>query len=239
MPAPAPPGAPAPATSTPAPAAPAAPPSPPAPPPAPPEPPAAPKPKAPDEPGHYAAIREQARKQGAEAAAQQLASALGMTVEEAKQRLAKLAELEDAGKTEVERLTGQVTTLTQKAARADDLAATIKLHADASLQGLDAADRDLVMTIAPTDPAAQLNAIAALQQRNAAKAAAPPTQLPAGHSSTQAAPPPAPPAPPPDTPDAHYDAWQAYLAKGQHMTASSYLGLHGKKIRESAKYKSA
>ena len=126
----------APATTDPAtpPATPVAPPATPEPAPQPPAEPPAATPPAPQggDPNWLAARLQRER----EASERRLAKDLGFTVAEAKEKLVALRKLEDAQKSDTERLTERNTTLEARAKRADELEATIKARADIEMAAL-------------------------------------------------------------------------------------------------------
>jgi hypothetical protein len=87
------------------------------------------------------------------------AKQLGVPVAEAKEKLKALQKLEDAKKSDTERLTERNTELEAKARRAAELEAAIKARADVEMKALSEAQQKAVQAIAGTDSAAVLTAI--------------------------------------------------------------------------------
>lgn len=120
--------------------------------------------------------------------------ALGVTdVESAKAAIAKARELEEASKSEIEKLAGKLAALEPQAKRAADLEERIGRLADAELAKLSDAQRDAVKRLAGDDRARMLDALDALRPTWTAPAAPTnaPAPLPTAASTAQA------PAPPP------------------------------------------
>lgn len=163
--------------------------------------------------------------------------------EQLQQRLAKLKELEDAQKTEAEKLQ-------ERAARAEQLEQQLATYATAQMSALTAEQQAAVKAVAGEEPGRQLQAIEALRptwgQPTAATLPAPAGQSPAAPAGTPPARPPvapattthgagAPPsgAPPPEDPAAHFDWLQQYnpMAAAAHWQQNEAAILQARQAR--------
>lgn len=98
-----------------------------------------------------------------EKAIKDLATELGMPVDEAKTKLAELKKVEDAQKSETQRQAQLLAEKELQAKRLSELESVVKLRADAEMVSLTEEQRAAVKTLAGDDNAAQLKAIEVLR----------------------------------------------------------------------------
>lgn len=121
------------------------------------------------------------------------------TIDEAKAKVAKAKELEEAGKTELQKANERATALQGEAAKAARLGQIVTQRAAAEMASLTDAQQAMVRELAGEDPAEQLDKIDKLRKGGAigAAPAAPAAPAPAGGAAPAAAPAARPPVPPP------------------------------------------
>lgn len=156
--------------------------------------------------------------------------ALGVdSFDAAKAAIAKARELEEASKSEIQRLTDKVAGLEPLTKRAAELDATVARYADAELSRLSEAQRAAVTAIAGDDKARALATIDALRPTWAAAPAAPTAAsapIPAPANTSQV------PAPRAATASAGVDHKATYeaLAASNPVKAAQYLAAHSRAI---------
>jgi NAD-dependent DNA ligase len=156
--------------------------------------------------------------------------ALGVAdVESAKAAIAKARELEEASKTEIQRLSEKALALEPLAKRAAELDATVARYADAELAMLSEAQRAAVAAIAGDDKARALATIDALRPTWVAAAAAPlaaSAPIPAPANTSQV---PAPKAAMATAGVDHKATYEGMRATNPVM-AAQYLSAHSREI---------
>lgn len=156
--------------------------------------------------------------------------ALGVdSLDAAKAAIAKARELEEASKTEIQRLSEKALALEPLAKRAAELDATVARYADAELSKLSEAQRAAVTAIAGDDKARALATIDALRPTWAAAPAAPTAAsapIPAPANTSQV------PAPKAATASAGVDHKATYEAMRttNPVKAAQYLAAHSRAI---------
>lgn len=193
---------------------------------------------------------DEERTKATQRATEQFAKDLGVPVEEAKRLIADAKAKDDAAKSEVQRLTEQLTAEKAKASRLTMLEETVNARAALEYEALNPEQRKAIDTLAGTDSAARLKAIDAMKptwmqaqaeatkaaQEAAAKAAVeaekakgdqPPPPVPQGANTT----PPAG-APPPINPGAPTNHLAVYesLKQSNPAAAAVYHNKHAPAI---------
>lgn len=187
----------------------------------------APEPKADDKAPAWLPERIEQAKRSAQADA---LKALGVdSFDAAKAAIAKARELEEASKSEIQRLTDRVAGLEPLTKRAAELDATVARYADAELSKLTEAQRAAVAAIAGDDKSRALATIDALRPTWVAASAAPTAAsapIPAPANTSQV------PAPKAATASAGVDHKATYegMRGTNPVMAAQYLSAHSREI---------
>lgn len=150
----------------------------------------------------------------------------------------KLKEIEDASKSEQQRLIEERDQLKPKADLADSLAKRVEALSAAQYEALSEDDRDLVDALSNESDGTvnhdrRIDVIAALTKKKRIGK----TPVPAGSSTSRAAPAPkGDAAPEPGSPESHYQAWSKMDSP---MLKNAYFEKYASQIKESASYKAA
>lgn len=182
---------------------------------------------------------DQAKNQGKTEAVKELATRLGMTLEEAEAKLAKARELEDAQKSELQRANERAEALAPVAARAEASARRIQALSEQEYSELPDEMKGVVDDLANAadgtpDHEKRIDVIVSLRKRGLLEKKPAPFMPKGADTSKADAAPKTETKDEPDSPDAHFKKWDSFSS--EVLKAAYWNDNHGK-IREAAAYK--
>jgi hypothetical protein len=178
---------------------------------------------------------ERERKKAADDALKSVADKFGMSLDDAAKTLAKAKELEEAQKTEAQRLQEQIAGLSPKATERDRYFKRLEELATLEYDALSDEHKAVVDDLATADdPDGRLKVIASLKRRGITKVAAEPKMADGKDTSKAPAKKPDDKTPPEGTPESHFAKWNSLPS----LLKAAYFEQHSDQITKAESYKS-
>jgi hypothetical protein len=176
---------------------------------------------------------EREAKKATDAATRAIADKLGMPIEQAAAMIAKAKELEDAQKSETQRLQEQLAALTPRATERDRMFDRLKELADLQYGELGDDHKAVVDDLSSADdPDTRIKVIASLKRRGITGKAPPTPTLPDGANTSKAPTGPKPPDAAEGSPEFHFQKWQSMPS----LLRAAYFDSHADLITKADAY---
>lgn len=177
---------------------------------------------------------ERERTKAAADALKSVAEKFGMSLEDAEKRLAKAKELEDAQKSEAQRLQEQIAGLTPRASERDRYFDRLKELATLQYEELSDDHKAVVDDLSSADdPDTRIKVIASLKRRGITKTAAVEQKIADGANTSKAPAKKAEGGPAEGTPDFHFQKWSSMPS----LLKAAYFDQHAELITKADAYK--